>query len=77
MGPRSSLSFTELKKRLRMLGFELRRQKGSHIRYVHSDGRKTTLPDHGSKDVPKGLFTKIVRHDLGMDVDEFLEVTDE
>lgn len=27
--------------------FQPIRQKGSHIRFVHPDGRKTTIPDHG------------------------------
>ena len=49
---------------------------GSHIRYVHPDGRKTTVPDHRSHDVPKGLLAKIVRHDLGMQIDEFFRATD-
>jgi hypothetical protein len=47
------------------------RQKGSHIRFEHADGRKTTIPDHGSEDVPVGLMNKIIRHDLEMSVDDF------
>jgi predicted RNA binding protein YcfA (HicA-like mRNA interferase family) len=47
--------------------------KGSHIRFVHADGRKTTIPAHGGKDVPKGLLNKIVRHDLGIDEADFWE----
>jgi predicted RNA binding protein YcfA (HicA-like mRNA interferase family) len=70
-----SISFSELKRRIELLGFEPHRQKGSHIRYVHKDGRKTTVPDHGAKDVPKGLLTKIVRHDLGIEMKDFLDST--
>ena len=55
------------------MGFESVRQKGSHIRFIHPDGRKTTIPDHGSKTVPVGLLSKIVRHDLDMDLDSFLK----
>ncbi|MBU1345197.1 MAG: type II toxin-antitoxin system HicA family toxin, partial [Proteobacteria bacterium] len=47
------------------------RQQGAHIRFVHSDGRKTTIPDHGNKDVPKGLLSKIIRYDLEMDQYDF------
>ncbi|NCD42928.1 MAG: addiction module toxin, HicA family [Bacteroidia bacterium] len=47
------------------------RQKGSHIRFVHQDGRKTTIPDHGSKNVPRGLLSKIIRYDLDMNNDDF------
>jgi predicted RNA binding protein YcfA (HicA-like mRNA interferase family) len=52
------------------------RQKGSHIRFVHEDGRKTTVPDHGGKDVPLGLFCKIVRFDLEMTVDDFFRLSE-
>ncbi|MFP3959866.1 MAG: type II toxin-antitoxin system HicA family toxin [Spirochaetaceae bacterium] len=72
MAPVPSISFSELRTRIESLGFEPRRQKGSHVRYVHPDGRSTTIPDHGSKDVPRGLPTKILRHDVGITLEEFL-----
>jgi predicted RNA binding protein YcfA (HicA-like mRNA interferase family) len=53
-------SFRELIQKVRKLGFRKVRQKGSHIRFAHSDGRKTTIPDHGSKSVPHGLLIKII-----------------
>jgi predicted RNA binding protein YcfA (HicA-like mRNA interferase family) len=56
---------------LSRLGFQQVRQKGSHIRFAHPDGRKTTIPDHGDKDVPKGLLSKIIRYDLEMDLSDF------
>ena len=31
-------------------GFQLRRQKGSHQRYVHPDGRRVTVTYHRSSD---------------------------
>jgi len=58
---------------VKKFGFEPVRQKGSHIRFVHPDGRKTTIPDHGNKDVPYGLLLKIIRYDLKMDVETFFE----
>ena len=66
-----SLSFRDLIKRVKKLGFMPVRQEGSHIRFLHSDGRKTTIPDHGSKDVPHGLLVKIIRHDLKMEPEDF------
>ena len=68
-----TLSFRELIKRVTKLEFKKIRQKGSHIRFAHTDGRKTTIPDHGSKDVPHGLLIKIIRYDLGMSLEEFFE----
>ncbi len=66
-----SLSFRQLIKKVEQLGFVAVRQKGSHIRFIHSDGRKTTIPDHGSKDVPHGLLVKIIRHDLKIQPKDF------
>ena len=70
-----AIDFNDLRRRVEALGFRPVRQKGSHIRYQHPDGRKTTIPDHGSKDVPKGLLTKIIRHDIKIKVDEFFNTT--
>lgn len=46
-----TISFRELIKMVKKIGFEPVRQKGSHIRFQHPDGRKTTIPDHGKQDV--------------------------
>jgi predicted RNA binding protein YcfA (HicA-like mRNA interferase family) len=69
-----TLSFRALIQQVKKLGFEKVRQKGSHIRFIHSDGRKTTIPDHGKRDVPHGLLIKIVRYDLGMDIKKFFDM---
>ena len=53
-----SISFRDLIQKVKKLGFEKIRQKGSHIRFAHKDGRKLTIPDHGNKDVPNGLLMK-------------------
>ncbi len=68
-----TLSFRELIQKVKMLGFRKVRQKGSHIRFAHSDGRKTTIPDHGSKSVPRGLLNKIIRYDLEMNIEDFFD----
>lgn len=68
-----TISFQELIRRVEKLGFIRIRQKGSHIRFSHSDGRKTTIPDHGKKDVPRGLLAKIIRYDLEIDFDTFFK----
>lgn len=71
MNPYPAITFRDLIRRITRLGFKRVRQKGSHIRFVHPDGRKTTIPDHGGKDVPRGLLAKIIRQDLAMEFDEF------
>lgn len=58
------ITFREFIQRVEKPGFQKVRQKGSHIRYKHADGRMTTIPDHAAKDVPQGLLSKIVRYDL-------------
>jgi predicted RNA binding protein YcfA (HicA-like mRNA interferase family) len=38
----------DLERVARKLGFEKTRQKGSHARWQHPDGRATTIPIHGN-----------------------------
>ena len=69
-----SVSFDRLIRAVGKLDFERVRQRGSDIRFSHPDGRKTTVPNHGHRDVPKGLLLEIVRYDLDMSMDDFLEM---
>jgi predicted RNA binding protein YcfA (HicA-like mRNA interferase family) len=68
-----ALSFRKLIQQVKKLGFKKVRQKGSHIRFVHPDGRKTTISDHGSKSVPHGLLIKIIGYDLEMKIEDFFK----
>jgi predicted RNA binding protein YcfA (HicA-like mRNA interferase family) len=36
---------------LQNLGFVMTRQRGSHQQFRHKDGRATTVPVHGSRDI--------------------------
>ncbi|MDP3011886.1 MAG: type II toxin-antitoxin system HicA family toxin [Candidatus Hydromicrobium sp.] len=56
------------------LGFNIIRIKGSHIRLKAKDERITTIPVHANKDIPKGLLRKIIREDLKISLDEFLDL---
>lgn len=52
----------EIIKIIEKLGFiNIRKSKGSHWRYCHSDGRKTTIPVHKGKTIGRGLLRKILR----------------
>lgn len=51
-------------------GFELIRQRGSHLRLEHPDGRKTTVPVHSGEKVGVGLLRKILR-DANISRNEF------
>ena len=63
-----------LVKFLESLGFRITRIKGSHTRLISEDGRATTVPVHGNKDIPKGLLRKIIREDLEMSLEYFTEL---
>ncbi len=65
------LSPKELIKVLEKMGFERTRQKGSHIRFVHPDGRKTTVAFHAGMDIGPGLLNKIIKKDLQITREEF------
>ena len=68
------LSANELIKILFTLGFELKRQKGSHKFFQHPDGRTTVVPDHGNETIDRGLLNKITKQDLLMSIEEYLEI---
>ena len=47
---------------LERLGFQHRPLKAtSHRRYVHPDGRRTTVPVHPGRDIGRGLLRKILK----------------
>jgi len=46
---------------LENLGFEKIHQVGSHVRYAHSDGRKTVVPVHGNEELGKGMLIEILK----------------
>ena len=66
-----NLNGEELIKVLENIGFKKVRQKGSHVRLRHADGRVTTVPVHKGRNIPKGLLRKIIREDLGLTLEEF------
>ena len=59
---------------LEALGFVVVRINGSHHRLKHPDSRVTTVPVHKNQDLPKGLLRKIVREDLELELDTFIEL---
>ena len=56
---------------LTSLGFEEIRQRGSHKQFRHPDGRQTTVPFHGGRDISPILLSRIIK-DIGLTVEEFL-----
>jgi predicted RNA binding protein YcfA (HicA-like mRNA interferase family) len=68
-----SLRSAEVLGALARAGFRQVRQKGSHVRLQHADGRAVTVPAHGTHDIGRGLLRKILR-DAEIAPDEFLRL---
>jgi predicted RNA binding protein YcfA (HicA-like mRNA interferase family) len=57
---------------LERLGFVEVRQRGSHRQYRHPDGRRTTVPFHGRRDISPILLRQIAK-DVGLTIEEFFQ----
>jgi len=51
----------EIVRALARHGFAVIRQRGSHVRLAHADGRVVTVPVHAGQEVGRGLLRKILR----------------
>jgi predicted RNA binding protein YcfA (HicA-like mRNA interferase family) len=61
----------ELARVAQRLGFELRRQRGSHAIYVRlADHRRVVIPMHSGRDLKPKTLRGIIE-DLGVTVEEF------
>jgi predicted RNA binding protein YcfA (HicA-like mRNA interferase family) len=57
---------------LERLGFAEVRRRGSHRQFRHADGRGTTVPFHGARDISPTLLLRKNARDIGMTVEELL-----
>jgi len=64
------ISPKDLEKVLLKLGFKPIRQRGSHVFYQHSDGRYTTIPFHGNRDIGPVLL-KVILKEIKLTRDEY------
>ncbi len=60
----------DLERVAKTLGFVKARQRGSHARWKHLDGRATTIPIHPSLEVGGWLFHEILKQ-LGISEQDF------
>lgn len=67
------LNARKLIRALESAGFERVRQRGSHLRLRHPDGRLVTVPVHAGQDIGQGLLRKIVR-DAELTTQELLDL---
>lgn len=65
------LPYRDVDRALVHLGFRAVRQKGSHVFYRHPDGRTTTVPHHGGRDIAPTLLRKIL-DDVAVTPEDFM-----
>ncbi len=68
-----SLTGEQVVKALGKAGFQVLRQRGSHIYLKHTDGRATVVPVHKGESVGRGLIRKIMQ-DAELSREEFLKL---
>jgi len=73
MPPLPVLNARQIIVALEKVGFEIIRQKGSHVRLRHPDGRVVTVPVHKGQDIGRGLLRKILR-DAELTREEFVQL---
>ena len=67
------ITVKNFEKLLYELGFEFKRQKGSHVFYRHQDGRYTTLPHHGNQVISRSLIRQILR-EIELSPEEYIRL---
>jgi len=70
------ISAKKLLKVLSRMGFQTVRQKGSHIRLVHPDGRRVTVPIHPNQELDRS-FIRMVIKEIKVTKEEFIKHLEE
>jgi predicted RNA binding protein YcfA (HicA-like mRNA interferase family) len=73
MPPLPVLRATMLIRALERAGFVVSRQRGSHVRLRHPDGRVVSVPVHAGQNVGRGLLRKILR-DADLSVEQLIDL---
>lgn len=68
-----SLTGEQVVKALGKAGFQVHRQRSSHVYLKHPDGRATVVPLHKGESVGRGLLRKIMQ-DAELSREEFLKL---
>ncbi|MEA3202438.1 MAG: hypothetical protein QOI63_104 [Thermoplasmata archaeon] len=66
------LPYRKVARRLAEFGFLPAGQTGSHVRFLHPDGRMTVVPRHDREDLHRGILSRIIKQ-AGIDADVFSE----
>lgn len=70
------LKADELIRAPKKAGFGIIRQKGSHMRMKHPDGRVVTVRVHPGRDIGRGLLRKVLR-DAELTREEFMALLEQ
>jgi predicted RNA binding protein YcfA (HicA-like mRNA interferase family) len=68
-----SLTGEQIIKALNKAGFQVLRQRGSHIYLKHSAGRATIIPVHKGESIGRGLLSTIMK-EVDLSREEFLKL---
>ena len=68
-----SLTSEQVVKALGKAGFQVLRQRGSHVYLKHTDGRATVVPVHKGESLGRGLVSKIMQ-DAELSREEILKL---
>ncbi|MCK9441858.1 MAG: type II toxin-antitoxin system HicA family toxin [Methanothrix sp.] len=63
----------DLQKAAKKIGFQMVRQKGSHARWKHPDGRATRIPINGNSEIGSWLFYEILTQ-LGITEEDYYKL---
>lgn len=70
------VDFRTMEAALNRLGFVAIRQRGSHVLFRHSDGRTTSVPNRGGRDLARPLVREILR-EIAITPEAFRRVLEE
>ncbi len=68
-----SLTGQQVIKILSRAGFQVQRQRSSHVYLKHPNGRATVVPIHRGESIGSGLLNKILR-DTEIDREDFIKL---
>ena len=66
------IDFRTFSKILKSWGFEIVRQKGSHVIFEHGDGRTLAVPNHPGEDLNRPLLRGMLRQ-INVSVEDYLD----
>lgn len=65
------ITASEVIKILEKFGFEVVRQRGSHVFLKNKEGVTTVVPNHPGEKLDRGLLNKILRKDVQISREDF------